>query len=200
MPNFVGLYWTLPVPWAGFTHCPGSRSRRQGEPHHRLPARAHPPLGEGGGAPSSTRRCSSSLLPDRGSEHILPAVDRLLKPAKREGQARLLEFWTAYGWRRHGLLAQRLATTRTSASCLTPPAHLSREPLRPVQHFRTWREVEGAYAVSKDERKVALTQAIAAGREPLAQRARASAEQRRPDHAHRQALDCREPAKVPESL
>jgi hypothetical protein len=103
------------------------------------------------------------LAPDRGSEHILPTVDRFLKRCRTEkAQLVLVEFWSAFGWRRHGPLAERFEANADLCVLLDPVPLTSAEAFfDPVEHFRTWRKVEGAHAASKADRKADLAEAIA---------------------------------------
>lgn len=78
----------------------------------------------------------------------------------------LVEFWTTYGWRRQGPLAERLDENSDLCTHLDPVPLTSAEGhLDPVRRFRAWREVERTQAMGKDERKLMLTQAIAARQE-----------------------------------
>jgi hypothetical protein len=164
MPNFIGLYWTLPVPWAGFTSLPQDpeAAAKASRTIHYQRERIRRWVKEERGT-LTHEEVFLELAPDRGSEHILPTVDRLLKRCKaKKAKLVLVEFWTAYGWRRHGPLAQRLEENEDLCVLLDPEPLTSAEGhFDPVQHFRTWRQVEGAHAVGKDEGKVALMQAIA---------------------------------------
>lgn len=164
LSRYVGLYWTLPVPWAGFTALP---------PDPAAAARASRTVAyqrervrrwvEAEGGHLVHEEVFLELAPDRGSEHIRPTVDRLLQRCRAE-KARLVlvEFWDAYGWRRHGPLAERLQANADLCLLLDPAPLTSAEGhFDPVEHFRTWREVEGAHAAGRAERKAELAQAIA---------------------------------------
>jgi hypothetical protein len=103
------------------------------------------------------------LAPDRGSEYIVPTIDCLLTLCRAE-KARLVlvEFWDAYGWRRHGPLAQRLDANADLCVLLDPgPLSSAEGQFNPVEHFRTWREVDGAHAAGKAEREAELAEIIA---------------------------------------
>ncbi len=164
MPDFIALYWTLPVPWAGFTSLPreseaAARASRtiayQRERIRRWVAEEKGRLVH--------EEVFLELAPDRGSEHIRPTVDRLLALCRTENaKLVLVEFWSAYGWRRHGPLAERLEANADLCILLDPAPLTSADGhFDPVEHFRAWREVEGAHAGSKAERKAELAQAIA---------------------------------------
>lgn len=84
--NFIGLYWTLPVPWAGFVNLPddpdaaaaASRTiRYQVERVRRWVKDQKGTL--------VAERVFLELQPDRGSEQIVPEIDRLLVLAEKKG-------------------------------------------------------------------------------------------------------------------
>ena len=164
MPNFLGLYWTLPVPWAGFTSLPkdpdaaAQASRTISYQRERVRRWVK----EEGGT-LVHEEVFLELAPDRGTEHILPVVDRLLKRCEAEkAKLVLVEFWTAYGWRRHGLLAERLGANEELCILLDPvPLTSAAGQFDPVEHFRTWRGVEEWHASSKPDRQAELAQAVA---------------------------------------
>ena len=164
MNRYVGLYWTLPVPWAGFTSLPkdpeaaAKASRTIAYQRERIRRW----IKEEGGQ-LAHEEVFLELASDRGSEHILPTVDRLLTRCRAEkAKLVLVEFWDAYGWRRHGPLAQRLEEDEGLCILLDPvPLTSDTGHLDPVQHFRAWREVEWAHAAAKAERKAELAEAIA---------------------------------------
>lgn len=104
MRSFIGFYWTLPVPWAGFSHLPRdvdaaaakSRTIRYQRDRVRRWVRDEP--GE-----LSAEEVFLELAPDRGSEHVLPLIDKLLDRCRSQSaRLVLVDFSVAYGWRRHG--------------------------------------------------------------------------------------------------
>jgi hypothetical protein len=168
MNRYVGFYWTLPVPWAGFTSLPknpeaaakASRAIAYQRERVRRWVKAE-------GGQLVHEEVFLELAPDRGSEHILPTVDCLLARC-RAGKAKLVlvEFWDAYGWRRHGPLAERLEANTEFCVLLDPVPLTSAEGhFDPVHHFRVWREIEAAHAAGKAERKAALAEALVGRRE-----------------------------------
>lgn len=164
MTRYVGLYWTLPVPWAGFTSLPqdpeaaAQASRTIAYQRERVRRWVKE---EGGHLVHE--EVFLELAPDRGSEHIWPIVEKLLKRCKAENAKLILvEFWDAFGWRRHGPLVQRLEANADLCVLLDPAPLASAEGhFDPVEHFRTWRAVEGAHAAGKAERRAELAEAIA---------------------------------------
>jgi hypothetical protein len=163
MDRYVGLLWTLPVPWTGFTALPkdpeaaaqASRTIRYQRERIRRWVKDE-------GGTLTHEEVFLELAPDRGSTEIQSVVDHLLQRCRAEkAQLVLVEFWTAFGWRRHGPLAERLSANRDLCILLDPAPLTSAEGhFDPVEHFRTWREVEGAHAASKADRKAELAHAI----------------------------------------
>jgi hypothetical protein len=167
MDLFFGLYWTLPVPWAGFTSLPkdpraaAAQSRTIAYQRERVRVRRWV-VEEGGDLVAE--EVFLELAPDRGSQEILPAVDLLLERARDE-QARLVlvDFSEAYGWRKHAPLREHLARHPDLHVMLDPMPLLlaGADAFDPVRHFRAWREVEERHAAAKPARKAMLAQAIA---------------------------------------
>lgn len=164
MTRHIGFYWTLPVPWAGFTQLPSDpeaaaqASRTIAYQRERIRRWVK----EEGGT-LVHEEVFLELAPDRGSEQLVRTVERLLTRCRTEDATLVLvEFWDVYGWRRHGPLAELLDENDDLCLLLDPvPLTSAAGHFDPAQHFRTWREVEGAHAAGKEERRAQLAQVIA---------------------------------------
>lgn len=176
MDRYLGLYWTLPVPWAGFTQLPKDveKAAKASRTIRYQRERVRRWVKEEGGT-LIAEEVFLELAPDRGTEHILPAVDRLLSRAKADGaKLVLVDFSEAYGWRRHAALHEHLAAQPALHVMLDPEPLLIIEEgalavagsltgaFDPAGHFRAWREVEATHAATKPQRKAHLASAIAA--------------------------------------
>ena len=162
MQNFIGFYWTLPVPWAGFRTLPKSAdeaaAKSQTIRYQRDRVRSW--VREENGT-LFAEEVFLELQPDRGTEQIVPVIDRLLARCRAEDATLVLvDFSEAFGWRRHGPLWDRL-DDETSWMALDPvPVIMDGADFDPVEHFRTWREIDHAHAGSKPDRKAAIARAI----------------------------------------
>ena len=110
MKKFIGFYWTLPVPWAGFRELPkdpdaaaaGSKTIRYQRDRVRSLVKSEK-------GTLVHEEVFVDMQPDRGTEFILPVIDQLLQECDAEVAALVLvDFSEAFGWRRHGPLWDRL--------------------------------------------------------------------------------------------
>lgn len=160
--KFIGFYWTLPVPWAGFNALPKgvdeaaekSITIRYQRDRVRRWVNAQP--GE-----LITEEVFLELAPDRGTDMIIPEIDRLLSRCRKESATLVLvDFSEAYGWRRHGPLWDRLAQTEFCMPLDPSAIMMDGAEFDPAIHFRTWREIEYSHAAAKPDRKADLADAI----------------------------------------
>ena len=167
MQRFIGFYWTLPVPWAGFRDLPtdpdaaaeASRTIRYQRDRVRQWVRQEK-------GTLIEERVFIELQADRGSPEIVPAIDALLETCQAmSARLVLVDFSQAYGWRPHGPLSDRLAGNDLCMQ-LDPEAMRidgeKGESFNPVAHFRMWREMNDAHVASKPQRKARIAEAIAA--------------------------------------
>jgi hypothetical protein len=161
--RYLGFYWTLPVPWAGFGRLPKdvdeaarlSRTiRYQRDRVRRWVAEQRGEL--------VAEHVFLELEPDRGSEQIVPELDRVVaRCGSEDATLVLVDFSSEFGWRRHGPLWERLDSADVRCDSLDPtPLLIDGAAFDPVQHFRYWRQLEQAHAESKPQRKAALADAI----------------------------------------
>lgn len=156
--DYFAFYWTLPVPWAGFTQLPTdvdeaakvSRTiRYQVERVRRWVADQNASLlGE---------EIFLELQPDRGTEQIVPVIEKLITRAEKlNAGIVLVDFSDAMHWRRHGFLWNRL-NAWGKVMALDPVAlTLAGDTLDPIEHFRERRQDEIVHASSRDDRRAAI--------------------------------------------
>jgi hypothetical protein len=163
MQKFIGFYWTLPVPWAGFNELPkdldaaadASKTIRYQRERVRKWAKAQK-------GTLIHEEVFMELLPDRGSEQIAPAIDMLLSRCREENATLLLvDFSQAFGWRRHGALYDKLRDESLSITLEPEPVEVDGALFDPIGHFRSWRDLQDAFVVEKSDRKAAIQAAIA---------------------------------------
>lgn len=156
MRNAVGFYWTLPVPWAGFTELPedieaaaGVSStiryqmeliRRHAKEHnYRLIA----------------ERAFLEIAPDRGSSYM---IDELLEVEDicRVHNAVMVhvDFSSVGNWRRHGPLDSWIYRTGIKVEAVSPDEVMIDGHLHSTQaHFSDWRERQKDWTAQAPFRK-----------------------------------------------
>lgn len=155
MRNAVGFYWTLPVPWAGFTTLPEdidtaaklSRTiRYQCELIRRHAKDRNYRL--------VTEKVFLEIAPDRGSRHVLEAL-RPLEAICRAEDAVLLhvDFSEVQGWREHGPLSDWASHARIKVETVYPDEiQIDGGGFDPHRHFHDWRRRQNEWSASKPER------------------------------------------------
>lgn len=164
MQRYLGFYWTLPVPWAGFTQLPAdadeaaAQSRTIRYQRDRVRQWVAQEKGDLIG-----ETVFMETAPDRGNKHILPEVEKLLRRCRDEdARLVLVDFSTAFGWRSHQALWSYLRTMPERVEPLDAiPVAIGGEIFDPVAHFRQWQEANADWSEKKSERR-----AIAARRIP----------------------------------
>ena len=159
MKNAVGFYWTLPVPWAGFTALPEdidaaaevSRTIR----YQRELIRRH---ADEGNYRLVAERAFLEIEPDRGSEYVIDALQPLEAICRTEHAVLLLvDFGAVHGWRSHRHLSVWLKAAAQRAGieveALYPDEVLiDGAEFDPSAHFSGWRMRQREWIASKDER------------------------------------------------
>ncbi len=155
MRNAVGFYWTLPVPWAGFTTLPEdidaaakvSRTIRYQCELIRRHARDS-------GYQLAAERVFLEIAPDRGSEYVLQAL-RPLEAICRAKEAVLLyvDFSEVQSWRSHKPLSDWARRTRVEVETVYPDEiQIDGGIFDPHSHFADWRKRQYEWTASKPER------------------------------------------------
>lgn len=159
--NFVGFYWTLPVPRVGFTALPENadaaaavsrtiRYQRDLVRHH-VQTEAHGRL--------LAEYVWLEVSFDRGSAFVDHLLDKAFA-ACRAHDATLLfvDFSQRSGWRSHRHMRQRLEDAMIQCIGLEPPP-VAGEAFDPIQHFEDWQrrlDVFRAARPSPEELRQAL--------------------------------------------
>lgn len=163
MRNAVGFYWTLPVPWAGFTELPEdidaaaktSRTIR----YQRELIRRH---AKENSYQLVEEKVFLEIAPDRGSRYVLDAL-RPLEAISREKHAVLLyvDFSEVQGWRGHGPLSDWERHTRIEVQTVYPDEiQIDGGSFDPHRHFADWRERQKAWTAGKEERRARAIDAV----------------------------------------
>jgi hypothetical protein len=160
--NYLGFYWTLPVLWAGFRELPTDpdeaakvsktiryqveRVRRwvKDEKGHLL-----------------SEYVFMDKQPDRGTDVIESDIKRVLaKATKLNAQVVLVDFSIAYGWRPHSHLFASIGDQNQSVTLPPEPALIDAKWWDPIEHFRTWRQTDVAYQMTKADLKATALSTI----------------------------------------
>ncbi|WP_018634177.1 hypothetical protein [Neomegalonema perideroedes] len=166
MPQaYVGFYWTLPVPWAGFKTLPkdpveaaaASLTIRYQRDLARRWAQDHNGV-------VIHEKALMEMEPDRGSPEVAAEAARLLLWARaHEARLLLVDFASEGGWRAHAPLrhavAEVLARDPERAEHLRPDAiPLEGRPriFDPQEHFREWRAAQKRRTASKPEHRALI--------------------------------------------
>lgn len=151
----VGFYWTLPVPWAGFTQLPkdpdeAARFSRTIRYQRDLIRRKSKDRHDG--FTLIHEEAHISLHPDRSGDDM--DFESLLDMCQKQG-ARLayVNFSQEAGWRTHHHLQHRLYA-RSVESLEFPPERIlmNGKDFYPEEHFRGWREKSLGVSEAKHER------------------------------------------------
>jgi hypothetical protein len=161
--KFLGFYWTLPVPWAGFKALPLnvddaaelSRTIRYQRDLVRRWVKVE-------GGELVAEEVFLELEPDRSSEHISHGLNRAFERCRTdEATLVLVNFFSSFGSRPHHQLWSRLRGSNVEHMQLEPePILIDGKMFDPIEHFRGWRVLQDAHAESKPERKAELAKAI----------------------------------------
>ncbi|MDD2868367.1 hypothetical protein [Neomegalonema sp.] len=163
--KYVGFYWTLPVPWAGFEALPDKvdeAAERSLTIRYQRDLARRWAKGEGG-----VLICEKAFMeidPDRGSPEIAQEATKLLLWARERGAVLLrVDFARQGNWRAHAPLRRALqeALARDPASVEEVP--LEAIPLEgrprifdPEEHFGAWREAWRKRVASRPEHRALI--------------------------------------------
>ena len=152
----MGFYWTLPVPWAGFTDLPAdldeaaraSRTiRYQREVIRRYAREHHYRLVH--------EEAFLEIQPDRGSELILEPLKKVEAICRRYDAVLLfVDFSLVQGWRSHQLMRRwfersEIGTERIYPDEIVIDGHF----FDPHVHFEAWREKQRQWINGKSARE-----------------------------------------------
>ncbi|WP_096787629.1 recombinase family protein [Rhodobacter sp. CZR27] len=168
MRNAVGFYWTLPVPWQGFTALP-----READAAARLSTtvryqvqliRRHAKTND---LKLVHEEVFMELAPDRGTRHVADGLKRVV-PICREHRAVLLvvDFAQVQNWRGHAPLHDACANLGLELETVYPDEiDLDGQRFEPQTHFARWRERQRDWSDGKEARLTAAVARAAALRE-----------------------------------
>lgn len=158
--RFIGIYWTRPVPWAGFAELSPdidvavtqSRTIR----YQRDVIRRY--VKEVGGE-LEREVALLELAPDRATPESALALERIVATASSEAMFLSVEFSAERGWRPHPFIRDGLPSHRTLG--LPPdPIPIDGKLFDPAAHFAEWRAAEKDHVQSKPAHRNAILKAL----------------------------------------
>ncbi|CAM3303088.1 hypothetical protein PANO111632_13215 [Paracoccus nototheniae] len=161
---YVGIYWTRPVPRAGFVSLSADVDIAANQSltihYQRDLARRHVRVARG----AMIREIALlELAPDRASQEAVMAIERLVETSAGDAIFLTVDFSHEVNWRPHRFLWAALPVERRQA--LTPDAMLiDGKAFNPSLHFRAWQSDDEAHRAGKDNHRSLLLAALA-GRE-----------------------------------
>ncbi len=156
--NAVGFYWTLPVPWVGFTSLPKtvdeaaklSRTiRYQRDLIRQYATDNHLKL--------IREEVFLEVYPDRASDQILEPLRKVKEKCEAENAVLLIvDFWEIKKWRDHGQLRNWLKEAGKKIEiCRIYPDEIKigQKRFSPDVHFSNWRNKQSEWTLGKEQRK-----------------------------------------------
>lgn len=163
----IGFYWTLPVPWIGFTALPKSvdeaakASRSIRYQRERVLRWAKD---EGGQV--LYEEAFMEMKADRGTTAILPEIDRLLARAEAlDATLALVNFAESFHWRPHASLWGRLQAEERVMALDPVPVLIEGQFFDPTAHFRAWTDMAETHTALKPQAKAEIAARITAFRD-----------------------------------
>jgi hypothetical protein len=154
--NAVGFYWTLPVPWAGFTGLSNDIDKAAKESltirYQRDLIRSY---AREEGYLLVHEEVFLEIEPDRGSDSILAALEKVKRICQAKDAVLLnVDFMQVARWRDHGPMARWLHRANIEMLSIYPREILMEDKFfYPHVHFRAWRERQKEWTDKKQERK-----------------------------------------------
>lgn len=159
-PSYIGIYWTRPVPRAGFvTLSPDvdiaamqSRTIR----YQRDLARRHVRDERG-------RMISEivmlELAPDRATRESAASLQRVVTSSSADTMFLIVDFSREVNWRPHRFLWAALPARRTQA-LLPDPIVIDGMIFDPIQHFREWQSDDHMHRATKGNHRALIETAL----------------------------------------
>ena len=148
--NAVGFYWTLPVPWAGFTRLP-----KAVDDAAKLSRTIHYQQELIGRYAKENRFCLVhqevflEVYPDRASDQMLEPLRKVKELCEAQNAVLLIvDFWQIWRWRHHGQLRNWLDEAGKQIKiCTIYPDKITigQEEFSPDVHFSNWRNKQSEW-------------------------------------------------------
>ncbi|WP_442580269.1 recombinase family protein [Mesorhizobium sp. ASY16-5R] len=159
----VGFYWTLPVPWAGFTKLSGNIDEAARESLTiRFQVEAVRTFAAKNGYKLIREVAFLEIEPDRGSDLVREPLNKIETICRAENATLLyVDFSYVQGWRSHGPMNEWSRSTNILTEPVwTEPITIDGELFDPHKHFSDWRKRQHEWTDGK-ELRVARARACA---------------------------------------
>ena len=156
----IGIYWTRPVPWAGFTVLsPDVEIAARQSRTIRYQREAVRRYVKAVGGVLAYEVALLELAPDRATPESAAELAGVVARAPPEAIFVSVEFSESRGWRPHPFLRDGLPEGRTLA--LPPePMLIDGQLFDPIRHFQGWRALEKAHSAGKAAHRAAILAAL----------------------------------------
>lgn len=163
LDNAVGFYWTLPVPWTGFTELSENIDEAATQSQTiRYQAELIRRYAMNHGFELIHEEVFLEIEPDRGSDTItsvLVPVEKMCR--ERDATLLVVEFSQLHGSRSHHHFAHLLEQSHVPVVWIAPdPIHSAEWSFDPYAHFSDWKQRQQSWMDSKPEREARLLQEI----------------------------------------
>lgn len=166
----VAFYWSLPVPWAGFTALDPDIEIAAGQSRTIAYQRALVrDWAERQGIRIVHEEAFLEIDPDRGSVYIIPALRKAERLCREHGAELLyVNFAGVQGWRSHHAMQDWLENADVHQTAIeAEPTVLNGQEFDPFTHFSEWRQQQADWSDGKHTRaekaRQRATELLAAG-------------------------------------
>lgn len=163
MKRFVGICWTRPVPWAGFTTIDPDIEVARGQ---SLTIRYQEALITRYVKDAKGELCHHIVLmelsPDRATSELADQLKLEIARFPRDIIFLRVDFSALHGWRKH-LALEHALSKRRSIALYPDPIPLAGQPFRPEMHFADWSKASARHIGDKKSHQQVLLAAL----EPL---------------------------------
>ncbi|MDP2085049.1 MAG: hypothetical protein Q8K20_07635 [Gemmobacter sp.] len=155
MPDAIGFYWTLPVPWAGFTALSADvdeAAKQSRTIRYQRDLIRH--YAKDNGLTLVHEAVFLEIEPDRGSKAIMDGLRKVAPIARKHGaQVLVVDFAAVQNWRGHQPLHEIAATLNLRLQSVYPD-EIAQGPdtFDPSAHFADWRRRQAEWSAGKSAR------------------------------------------------
>jgi hypothetical protein len=152
----VAFFWTLPVPWVGFTQLPAAieEAAKVSRPIRFQRCLIHDYV-QRHGLELVHEEAFLEINPDRGSETIRDALNKAAAICRKNGATLLfVDFAAVQGWHSHQPMLDWLEDAEVDSLPIEAvPVMMDGEMFDPHAHFGEWRERQWEWSAGKQHRR-----------------------------------------------
>lgn len=154
----VGFYWTLPVPWVGFSGLSEDieEAAQQSRTIRYQMERVRSWVADEG-YDLVKEEVFLELAPDRGGEHVVPPLDKLAAFCRAEDATLLyVDFSEEQRWRSHMIMDRWVEKAGVDCVQIWPDTvTIDGQNFKPAEHFADWRARDKEWRAGKSAREAA---------------------------------------------